>query len=142
MINGQEELEENRDRAWLFQPKIQISAAPGEKETAIFKRRPINEQIVDDPELERLALIYRNRLEFAVGHGTSVHVDVAETDLTRAERIQTELIPKQEVETTETPGLLENDRTAMKLLYSKGWLDMANLATMDKVISKCIKLSR
>ena len=132
LINGQEELEENRDRAWLFQPKIQISAALGEKETAIFKRRPINEQIVDDPELDRLALIYRNRLEFAVGHGTSVHVDVAETDLTRAECIQTEMIPKQEVETTETPGLLENDRTAMKLLYSKGWLDMANLATMDK----------
>ena len=60
------EPDDNKDRAWLFQPEISVAAPEGAADPSIFRRRPSNEIVVDDPERDRLALIYRNRLEFAV----------------------------------------------------------------------------
>jgi hypothetical protein len=74
------------------------------------RRGPSNEIVVDDPERDRLALIYRSRLEFAVGHGVSVHAGMTLQDPTKAHRIQTEIIPRYEVAVTETPGLDPRDR--------------------------------
>ena len=128
IVNGQVEPEENKDSAWLFQPEIVVEGPEGR---AVFRRRPSSEVVVDDPERDRLALIYRNRLEFAVGHGVSVHADVTSDEPTKAHRVRTEIIPRYEVAVTETPGLDLRDRPAMRRMVDEGWLDMTRLAEME-----------
>ncbi|MBY4638361.1 DISARM system helicase DrmA [Sphingopyxis sp. XHP0097] len=127
LVNTQEEPEENKDGAWVFQPELKVYGSG-----PVFRRRPATEAFADDPERDRLALIYRNRLEFAVGHGVSVHGDVATEDRSKAVSIRTEVIPRQEIEVTETPGLEPDDRPAMRRMVEQGWLDMTNLASMDE----------
>ena len=130
LVNGQLEPEDNKDRAWLFQPEITVEAPEDHGDKSVFRRRPSNEVVVDDPERDRLALIYRNRLEFAVGHGVSVHADTTPEDPTKAHRVRTEIIPRYEVAVTETPGLDPRDRPAMRRMVDEGWLDMTRLAEM------------
>lgn len=130
LVNGQWEPDENKDRAWLFQPQISVAGPEGDADPAIFRRRPSNEIVVDDPERDRLALIYRNRLEFAVGHGVSVHADTTPEDPAKASHLRTEIIPRYEVAVTETPGLDSDDRPAMRRMIDEGWLDMGRLADM------------
>ncbi|MBB3571126.1 DISARM system helicase DrmA [Rhizobium sp. BK491] len=131
LVNGQTEPDDNKDRAWLFQPEISVAAPEGAADSSIFRRRPSNEIVVDDPERDRLALIYRNRLEFAVGHGVSVHADTTSGDSAKASRLRTEIIPRYEVAVTETPGLDPDDRPAMRRMVDEGWLDMGRLAEME-----------
>lgn len=131
LVNAQKEPGVNKDTAWLFQPEI-IVRAPGQAtEKAIFRRRPSNEVVVDDEERDRLALAYRNRIEFAVGHGVSVHAETDPDDPTRAVEVRTAVMPRYEVPVTDTPGLHERDRPALRTLVEKGWLDMTRLAEMD-----------
>ncbi|NUB23340.1 DISARM system helicase DrmA [Azospirillum brasilense] len=131
LVNGQLEPEDNKDRAWLFQPEITVEAADSKGDRSVFRRRPSNEVVVDDPERDRLALIYRNRLEFAVGHGVSVHAETVPEDPSKAYCVRTEIIPRYEVAVTETPGLDPRDRPAMRRMVSEGWLDMMRLAEME-----------
>lgn len=131
LVNGQFEPDDNKDRAWLFQPEIAVTALKGAADESIFRRRPSNEIVVDDPERDRLALIYRDRQEFAVGHGVSVHADAAPEDSAKAWRVRTEIIPRYEVAVTETPGIEPGDRPAMRRMIDQGWLDMGRLAEME-----------
>ncbi len=128
LVNGQREPETNRDSAWLFQPEIIVK---GSADAAVFLRRPSNDVVVDDPERDHLSLIYRRRVEFAVGHGVAVHAKTAQSDPTRAVEIRTEVIPSYEVSVTETPGLDPEDRPAMRKMIERGWLDMLSLADLD-----------
>lgn len=58
-----------------------------------------------DPEREALEMIYRNHVEFAVGHGVAVHAEPADnTEL--ATEIRTTVMPQYEVQRTETPALI------------------------------------
>lgn len=132
LVNGQEEPDTNKDTAWIFQPELIIQGYDAELGETIFRRRPAGKAFVNDPELDRLALIYRNRLEFSVGHGVSTHADVDPSDSSKAQLIRTEIMPRQEIEVTETPGLEPGDRPAMRRMIDKGWLDMTRLATMDQ----------
>jgi len=132
VVNGQLEPDDNKDRAWLFQPKIAVIAPEDAADKSIFRRRPSNEIVGDDPERDRLALIYRNRLEFAVGHGVSVHADTTPGDSAKAWRVRTEIIPRYEVAVTETPGFDPSDRPAMRRMVDEGWLDMNRLAEMEQ----------
>ena len=132
LVNGQEEPETNKDMAWVFQPELLVHGNDAELGETIFRRRPTGNTSVDDPELDRLALIYRNRLEFSVGHGVSTHADVDLDDSSKAHLIRTEIMPRQEIEVTETPGLAPDDRPAMRRMIDQGWLDMTRLATMDQ----------
>ena len=131
LVNGQVEPEENKDRAWLFQPEIIVTAPEGRADKSVFRRRPSNDIVVDDPERDRLGLIYRKRLEFAVGHGVSVHAEVSTEAPTKADLVRTEIIPRYEVAVTETPGLDPKDRPAMRRMANEGWLDMTRLADME-----------
>lgn len=131
LVNGQVEPDENKDSAWLFQPEITVEAPENSEEKSIFRRRPSNEVVVDDPERDRLALIYRNRLEFAVGHGVSVHAKLSHETSSMADMVATEIIPSYEVGVTETPGLDPQDRPAMRRMVGAGWLDMSRLADME-----------
>lgn len=131
LVNAQEEPETNRDTAWVFQPELIIRAEKNASQRAIFRRRPVLDSVGIDPERDALEMIYRNRVEFAVGHGVSVHATTSE-DVTLATEVRTVVMPRYEVQVTETPGLDPTDRPAMKEMVSSGLLDMQRLATLEK----------
>src|SRR5690606_9655473 len=132
LVNDQREPETNRDSAWLFQPELSVRGSGGANGAPVFLRRPSNDVPVDDVERDHLGLIYRRRVEFAVGHGVAVHAVTSDDDPTRAVEVRTEVIPTFEVPVTETPGLDRNDRPAMKKMVERGWLDMLSLAELDE----------
>lgn len=130
LINAQEEPETNRDTAWVFQPELIVRAHAETAERAIFRRRPVLDADVMDPERESLEMIYRNRVEFAVGHGVAVHSETA-NDMTLATEVRTVVVPEYEVQVTEAPGLDPADRPAMKEMMASGLLDMQRLAALE-----------
>lgn len=132
LVNGQLEPDTNRDAAWLFQPELVVKGAGDDAGSPVFLRRPTNDVVVDDAERDHLGLIYRRRVEFAVGHGVAVHAETAPDDPTRAVVVRTEVIPSYEVPVTETPGLDPEDRPAMRKMVERGWLDMLSLADLER----------
>jgi len=130
LVNAQEEPDTNRDTAWVFQPELIVRAETDAGKRAIFRRRPVLDADVMDPEREALEMIYRNRVEFAVGHGIAVHADTAD-DVTLATEVRTTVMPQYEVQVTETPGLDPSDRPAMRQMVSSGLLDMQRLAALE-----------
>jgi len=132
LVNTQTMPEQNQDQAWIFQPELSVRDMEGR---AVFRRRPILRADEFDEEREALEMIYRNRVEFAVGHGISVHATVSEEDPERATEVRTAVLPEYEIQVTETPGLEPEDRPAMRRMIEDGLLDMerlAELATPEK----------
>lgn len=105
LVNTQKEPETNRDAAWVFQPEIIARPVKDAVERSIFRRKPVLDCDGMDPEREALEMIYRNHVEFAVGHGVAVHAEPADnTEL--ATEIRTTVMPQYEVQRTETPALI------------------------------------
>ena len=130
LVNAQEELDTNRDTAWVFQPELIVRSEKDSDKRAIFRRRPVLDADGMDPEREALEMIYRNRVEFAVGHGVAVHAETSD-DVTLATEVRTTVMPQYEVQVTETPGLAPSDRPAMREMVSNGLLDMQRLASLE-----------
>ena len=131
LVNAQQEPEENKDAAWLFQPEIVVRAREGVPEPAIFRRRIALGNKGDDPERDALEMVYRKQVEFAVGHGASVHATTNTNDPEQAVEVRTAVMPQYEVPVTETPGTRPEDRPAMRRMVDEGYLDMEALAAMD-----------
>jgi hypothetical protein len=133
LVNNQEKPEQSQDTAWVFQPEIIVRGTDG---VAIFRRRPMLEaQEGDDPEArERIALemVYRKRVEFAVGHGVAVHAETDPDNPEHAREVSTVVMPEHEVPITETPGTDPHDRPAMQQLVNQGTFDMERLAGMPR----------
>lgn len=133
LVNNQEKPEESQDTAWVFQPEIIVRGLEG---AAIFRRRPMLEaQENDDSEArERIALemVYRKRVEFAVGHGVAVHAETGASNSEHASEVRTVIMPEYEVQVTETPGTDPQDRPAMQQLVKQGTFDMERLAAMSR----------
>ena len=129
LVNDQPKPDQNQDEAWLFQPEL-ILRHP--KSEAVFRRRPVLEDDDQDPERAALEMIYRRRVEFAVGHGVSVHAEAADDEPERAHTVRTRVLPQYEVAITETPGLNPEDRPALRRMVDEGLLDMRELADMEK----------
>jgi hypothetical protein len=110
LVNTQTMPEQNQDQAWIFQPELSVRDTEGR---AVFRRRPILRADEFDEEREALEMIYRDRVEFAVGHGISVHATVLGGDRERATEVRTAVLPEYEIQVTETPGLEPEDRPAM-----------------------------
>ena len=130
LVNAQEEPDTNRDTAWVFQPELIVRSDENAAKRAIFRRRPVLDADGADPEREALEMVYRDRVEFAVGHGVAVHAETAD-DVTLATEVRTTVMPHYEVQVTETPGLDDSDRKAMREMVSSGLLDMQRLATLE-----------
>jgi hypothetical protein len=77
-------------------------------------------------------MIYRKQVEFATGHGVAIHATVADESTEFATEIKTVVMPEYEVPITEVPGLRDGDRPALKAMLDEGYLDMQNLAEMDR----------
>jgi hypothetical protein len=131
LVNTQQEPDENKDSAWVFQPELTVRAT-GDTDTSIFRRRIALSGKEDDEERKALEMIYREEVEFAVGHGVAVHAEIEGGDTERAHEIRTVVMPQYEVPVTETPGLRPEDRPAMRAMVEKGHLDMEELAGMDR----------
>lgn len=129
LVNGQTRPDVNQDEAWIFQPELIVRGPEGR---AIFRKRPLLSRIRLDEERESLEMIYRRRVEFAVGHGVSVHATPSADDPERAVEVATRVLPQYEVAVTETPGTEPEDRPVMKRLASDGSLDMLCLAEMER----------
>lgn len=105
LVNGQREPKVRRDEAWLFQPELVVASADG---ASIFRQRP---RLRDPGRTDRaayeeesaMAMVYRHRVGFAVGHNTSVHVDPDPADPRRAVRVRTSFIPRYDVPRTTPP---------------------------------------
>lgn len=129
LVNNQRKPELNQDQAWVFQPEL-VVRDPDRR--AIFRKRPLLSDIGSDEERKALEMIYRKRVEFAVGHGVSVHATPSKDDPERALEVRTCVLPQHEVPITEPPGMAPDDRPVMRRLFTDGSLDMSQLAVMDR----------
>lgn len=104
LIDAQPESEKLRDTAWLFQPELMAGGVDGA--AVIHKRQTILELTGTDPtakaENDLLAMLYRRQVEFAVGHGVGVHVDLS-PDPNHAVRVRTKIVPSHEIPKTTPP---------------------------------------
>lgn len=126
LVNAQEELRP-KDEAHLFQPKIAVSGVDGE---AIFcKRTTLGSN--DDLEERLMAMLYRHQLEFAVGHGVSVHTEVSPTSSSSATRIETAIVPSYEVPRTAPPTEADTETNPAFGELEGLVLDMKLLAESD-----------
>ena len=132
LVNAQEEPDENKDSAWLFQPELIVRAVDGGVDRSIFRRHLAMSLHADDPERDSLEMIYRRQVEFATGHGVAVHAKTEGGEVEKASEVRTVVMPQYEVPVTETPGLNPEDRQAMRRMVDDGFLDMSELAAMER----------
>ena len=123
LVNEQEAPETNQDEAWLFQSELRAQAPDG---SPIFRRRPSTEADTNDPERAALAMLYRGQVEFAVGHGVSVHHELVEGRTDRAVSVRTQVIPSYDVPVTEPPTSRDIPGFADLVL------DMRTLSELDR----------
>jgi len=112
LVNGQEEPALRKDEATLFQVELAVESVDGE---AVFVKRmsggtdPRKLDPVTREENESMAMVYRRYVEFAVGHGGSVHVEGVSEDGQSASRICTRAIPRYEVPQQDFPTAEDNE---------------------------------
>ena len=130
-VNNHPEKDRKKDEAWIFQPRMTVLDAAVPPQPIFIQRKDWEHDLSKmDPltreETETLEMLYRNKLEFAVGHGVSVHVTKPENDPTHALMIATEFAPQSEVE-QQTGPTVEDDPNLEGVV-----LDMKELAEMPK----------
>jgi hypothetical protein len=123
LINEQKEPEKSPDRTWLFQPQLTVQAADNSQPDIFiqktFKRTSTKLDAAIAAEQERLGMIYRNEVEFAIGHGTAVQAKTAEGNPQRAIKLSTAVIPTYEVPKSEPPTVEEIPALANLILDMK-----------------------
>ena len=132
LVNAQEE-QRPKDEYHIFQPKLVASSLDGQ---AIFSKR-MTLGTNDDFEDRLMALLYRHHVEFAVGHGISVHAEVAKDAPDRATRIETIIVPTYEVPRTTPPTEADAGENPAFGTLAGLLLDMKELAEADaEVLAK------
>lgn len=126
LVNAQEELRP-KDEYHIFQPKLVASGVNGE---AVFcKRTTLGTN--NDLEERLMAMLYRHHVEFAVGHGISVHAEVAKDSPDRATSIETVIVPCHEVPRTTPSSVDDADENPAFGKLAGLVLDMKVLAEAD-----------
>ena len=103
LLNNQKPLKTKKSEAYLFQTEITVTA-PDQQAIFIKRLSPHLQARLDARdryEKQAMDMLYRKHLEFAVGHGVSVHVDTLIDQNQNAWRIQTRPIPSFEVPLTQ-----------------------------------------
>jgi hypothetical protein len=104
IVNGQPTPKQRKDEAWLFQVELEVAAPEG---NPVFLRRPSGAGGTlsgpDAEETRTLEMLYRDEVEFATGHGVSIHPEVDPIDPRRATRITTQAVPSYDVPRTDPP---------------------------------------
>lgn len=91
-------------KLWLFQAELEATALDGASAIFLPTRDAIeHDRKSRDPEVRRLDLLYRDRLEFAVGRTASATWDISADDSRRATAVRTTWLPTAEVPQTRAP---------------------------------------
>jgi hypothetical protein len=125
LVNGQQEQRNPKlgaDSAWLFQPELSVEAPDG---APIFEKRRVFGDATDH-EAALLAFLYRDHLEFAIGHGVAVHTTLLQEQSDRAVRLTTRVLPIYEVPQTTPPTPTEISLLAGLTLDMKQLAQIAN----------------
>jgi hypothetical protein len=171
LLNGQE-LASPRDTSFVFQPFVRVTAPEG---AAAFERKaPLRSTHAIDQairlEEDRLELLYRRHIEFAVGHGVGVHAETSAEASDRAIAIETRIIPHYEVprstpptaadisinssfarldglvldmkELAATPGAEIRDRLASLTAAYSAWIDAEEKLAKDAVLGPLAEAGR
>lgn len=124
LVNNQQEPKKYRDAAWLFQAEFEVEGVDGKP--VFCKRLQPQDSGQLDPvdyfERQGMNMLYRDQVEFAVGHGIAVHAEPAPDNPQQALRIKTAAIPAYEVPMQTPPTA--NDNPDLKALC----LDMKELS--------------
>ena len=99
LVNGQNETKTLKDEKWLFQPELIVEAP---EKSPVFVRRCLKHDrsrmdVLAWFEEQTMAMLYRHKKEFAVGHGVAVHAEPDLTDKNRAIKITTVSVPVCEI---------------------------------------------
>ncbi|HEV3446301.1 MAG TPA: DISARM system helicase DrmA, partial [Gemmataceae bacterium] len=131
-VNEQQEPLLLRDSAWVFQPELVAQAVDGS--AALYKKLSVIDMQSTDltvqTDNQMLSMLYRRQVEFAVGHGVSVHVDVS-SDPSRAVRVRTKVVPSYEVPRTTPPSPEDAEANPAFARLGGLVLDMKLLAEAD-----------
>jgi hypothetical protein len=101
LVNAQKEERPNRDEAWIFQPEIEVRHPDGD---AVFIKRPLPAASShSDPEDLMMQMLYRQKVEFSVGHGVGTHAELKTGQWERAVSVRTSTVPDYEVLRMEPP---------------------------------------
>ncbi len=104
IVNEQPVPKQRKDEAWLFQAELEVADPEGRP---VFLRRANTAAgALSDPDAEEtrtLEMLHRDQVEFATGHGVSVHAEVDPTDPRRALRLATRAVPSYDVPRTDPP---------------------------------------
>jgi hypothetical protein len=126
LVNRQELPDSGKDAAWLFQPRISVTAKDGN--AAVFD--PLSDPVTDpscvtgkDFEDCHLALLYRDSLEYASGRNVAVSAEVRPGER-RAWKLETTWLPSYDIPQTVAPRVEETP------LLGGLELDMENLANL------------
>lgn len=130
-VNTSPEQDRKKDEAWVFQPKMWVLDAAVPPQPIFVQRRDWQHDLtrmdaITREETETLEMLYRHRLEFAVGHGGAVHVTLPSPEATKALMVETEYVPRAEVE-QQTPPTPADDTNLTGVV-----LDMKELAQMPQ----------
>jgi hypothetical protein len=135
LVNAQQEPAANADTAWLFQPKLVVTAA-AQTDRAVFCPidDPLDDQAAapyDDVEERQLRLLYRNQLQHTAGRNVAVHAHFRAGERC-AYRLETTWLPSYEVPATIAPPAGEGTRLEKLELSMEALADapVTGLATM------------
>jgi hypothetical protein len=133
LVNGQEEPKTSRDVAWLFQPELSVQSPDGKAvfHSRLHQRDPGKADPVTFAEEQEMAMLYRNHVEFGVGHGISIHADCPEGVCDRAVRLSTTVVPGYDVPQT-TPPTVADVPTLAGLVLDMMELGQTPTAEFDK----------
>lgn len=106
---------EERDEKSFFQPSVEIRSGSDQKE--IFVERQIPVYMSEDPDFQSSRLIYRHSRSFAVGHGCAASWE-PNNDGTRGVSVFTSILPKQDVNLTDSNDGIKSDVLGMHFLVS------------------------
>jgi hypothetical protein len=123
LVNSQEEPKKLRDIAWLFQPELTVTSPDGE---AIFCRRRFLQPINVDDEEKAMQMLYRQQVEFAVGHGVAVHAELANGRYDQAVSLKTVVAPNYELPQVTSPTPDEIPGLQELMLDMKALSELAN----------------
>ncbi len=112
---------------WLFQPELKVSSAD---QRPIFMRRRFDVRCMHLDEVRRIEeqamrMLYRDLVEFAVGHGVAVDWTLPEGETQRAKVLFTRVIPAYEVAQVTSATAADNPDLADVVLDMKALADMA-----------------
>lgn len=141
LVNGQREPEKSPDQAWLFQPELAVTSADPHQPDIFLRKTQVRSLGKLDPteyaEEQAMTMLYRDQVEFAVGHGVGVHAELSPGAKDRAIRLSTEVVPAYEVPKTDAPTAAEIPALAGLILDMKALAE----APAAELVSKLMPLT-